>query len=289
MFPQYAEATSGSTFTEVERVLELENFSPEIVKIDHYYNEEFYLKSLAKSITDSEEYKDSEFLLFSFHGLPVRHLKKSDHSQSHCQKVDKCCEKISENNVEKLKSIYFNFLDKQIEKKSNQKIYIDKFPLNIVHVGEILRIFPNAKFIIALRHPYDCVLSCFMQNFELNDAMANFLTIEDSAKLYDSVMSLWVKYLSIFKIKYHNVKYENLIKEFKPTVQSILNFLELPWDDSVLKYSRTAKQKSNIATPSYKQVIKPIYSYADGRWKRYENEMLNVNSILEKWVNKFDY
>lgn len=98
MFPQYAEATSGSTFTEVERILELENFSPEIVKIDHYYNEEFYLKSLAKSITDSDEYKNSEFLLFSFHGLPVRHLKKSDISQSHCQKVDKCCEKVSENN-----------------------------------------------------------------------------------------------------------------------------------------------------------------------------------------------
>ena len=198
-------------------------------------------------------------------------------------------EKINEANTEKLKNIYFNFLDKQIEKKSNHKTYIDKFPLNIVHVGEIFRMFPNAKFIVALRHPYDCVLSCFMQNFELNDAMANFFTIEDSAKLYDSVMSLWVKYLSIFKIKYHNVKYENLIKEFNPTIQSILSFLELPWDDSVLKYSRTAQQKSNIATPSYKQVIKPIYSYASGRWKRYENEMQNVNSILEKWVNKFDY
>ena len=98
MFPQYAEATSGSTFNEVDKILKLENFSPEIVKIDHYYNEEFYLKSLAKSITDSEEYKNSEFLLFSFHGLPVRHLKKSDISQSHCQKVDKCCEKVSENN-----------------------------------------------------------------------------------------------------------------------------------------------------------------------------------------------
>ena len=98
MFPQYAQATSGSTFDEVYRVLKKLNFNPEIVKIEHYYNEEFYLKSLAKSITDSDEYKNSEYLLFSFHGLPVRHLKKSDLSQSHCQKVDNCCEKISENN-----------------------------------------------------------------------------------------------------------------------------------------------------------------------------------------------
>tara|TARA_B100001741_G_C16395957_1_gene524645 strand:- start:157 stop:873 length:717 start_codon:yes stop_codon:yes gene_type:complete len=98
MFPQYAQATSGSTFDEVYRVLDELNYHPELVKIEHYYNEDFYLKSLAKSIIESEEYKESEYLLFSFHGLPVRHLKKSDLSQSHCQKIDNCCEKTSENN-----------------------------------------------------------------------------------------------------------------------------------------------------------------------------------------------
>ena len=98
MFPQYAQATSGSTFDEVYRVLDELDYHPEIVKIEHYYNEDFYLKSLAKSIVESQEYKESEYLLFSFHGLPVRHLKKSDISQSHCQKVDNCCEKTSENN-----------------------------------------------------------------------------------------------------------------------------------------------------------------------------------------------
>ncbi|MBK90251.1 MAG: ferrochelatase [Chloroflexi bacterium] len=98
MFPQYAEATSGSTFREIERVLESENYHPELVKVEHYYNEEFYLKSLAKSIIESDEYKNSEYLLFSFHGLPVRHLTKADLSESHCQKIDNCCEKESTNN-----------------------------------------------------------------------------------------------------------------------------------------------------------------------------------------------
>ena len=57
MFPQYAEATSGSTFREVERILKEENYHPEIIKIDHYATEEFYLNSFAKSIKESEEYK----------------------------------------------------------------------------------------------------------------------------------------------------------------------------------------------------------------------------------------
>ena len=74
----------------------------------------------------------------------------------------------------------FNYLQNK-----NKNITIDKMPLNLVHVGEILRFFPNAKFILALRHPYDCVLSCFMQNFMLNHAMANFLNLDDTLKLYD--------------------------------------------------------------------------------------------------------
>ena len=98
MFPQYAQATSGSTFDEVYRVLDELNYHPELVKIEHYYNEDFYLKSLAKSIIESEEYKESEYLLFSFHGPASGHLKKSDLYQSHCQKIDNCCEKTSENN-----------------------------------------------------------------------------------------------------------------------------------------------------------------------------------------------
>ena len=98
MFPQYAEATSGSTFREVEKVLSELNYNPELVKIDHYATEEFYLNSFAQSIKESEEYKNSEYLLFSFHGLPVRQLKKSDPSGMHCQKVENCCEQISEFN-----------------------------------------------------------------------------------------------------------------------------------------------------------------------------------------------
>ena len=52
MFP-HAQATSGSTFDEVHRVLDELDYHPEIVKIEHYYNEDFYLKSLAKSIVES--------------------------------------------------------------------------------------------------------------------------------------------------------------------------------------------------------------------------------------------
>ena len=196
---------------------------------------------------------------------------------------------IENDQLKKIRKIYFESLELHIKKKNNTKLYIDKLPLNIIHVGEIARIFPKAKFIVSLRHPCDCVLSCFMQDFELNDAMANFLNLDDAAHLYDDVMNLWTQYISIFPINYHEVKYENLVKNFEPTAKSVLNFLELSWNNSILEYSKTAKKRENIATPSYSQVIKPVYSYAIGRWKRYAKQTTNIYPILEKWIKKFDY
>jgi len=196
---------------------------------------------------------------------------------------------IENEQIIKIRKTYFESLESQIQNKNNTKLYIDKLPLNIIYVGEIIRIFPNAKFIVSLRHPCDCVLSCFMQDFELNDAMANFLNLDDAAHLYDAVMNLWTQYTSIFSINYHEVKYENLIENFEPTVRSILNFLELSWDDSVLNYLITAKKRDRIATPSYYQVTKPIYSYAIGRWQRYKKQTSNIYPILEGWIKKYNY
>ena len=196
---------------------------------------------------------------------------------------------IENEQIIKIRKSYFESLESHIQNKSSAKLYIDKLPLNIIHVGEIVRIFPNAKFIVSFRHPCDCVLSCFMQNFELNDAMANFLNLDDAAHLYDAVMNLWTQYTSIFSINYHEVRYEKLIENFEPTVRSILNFLELSWNTSILEYSETAKKRKNIATPSYAQVTKPIYSYAIGRWKRYKKQTSNIYPILEEWIKKFNY
>ena len=197
--------------------------------------------------------------------------------------------KIGTNEIKKIRKIYFDSLESEIKNIDNSKIYIDKLPLNIIYVGEIFRIFPKAKFIISLRHPYDCVLSCFMQNFSINNAMANFLNLEDSAKLYNLVMKLWIQHTSIFPINYYEVRYENLVENLETTVKSLLEFLEQPWNDSVLEFYKTAREGRQINTPSYDQVIKPIYSNAMGRWKMYKNQITHIYPTLEPWIKKFNY
>ena len=73
------------------------------------------------------------------------------------------------------------------------------------------------------------------------------------------------------------------------TIKSVLKFLELPWNDSVLNYFETARQRTQIKTPSYDQVVKPIYTDALGRWKLYEKQISSIYPVLEPWIKKFGY
>ena len=162
-------------------------------------------------------------------------------------------------------------------------------PLNIAHAGLIHRLFPEAKFILALRDPRDCVLSCFMQTFLPNDAMANFLTLEDAAKFYDFVMDLWKQYEGMLPLTVHRVRYEDVVSNFDESVRSLLQFLGLPWDDAVSHYQDTAMKREQIRTPSYHQVVQPIYKRASGRWLNYRIQIQPVLGILEPWAKQFGY
>jgi len=197
-------------------------------------------------------------------------------------------EKLDPELIKEMRDYYFNQI-KSYKKDKEKEITIDKMPLNIVHVGEIVRFFPNAKFILALRHPYDCVLSCFMQNFMLNHAMANFLNLNDSSNLYNLTMSLWKKYTSVYKFDYHIIKYEDVISNFDKTIKNLLYFLNVSWSDNVTEFYKTAEKRGIINTPSYNQVSQPIYSNSMYRWKNYEKEFENSKDKLETWVKEFNY
>lgn len=165
---------------------------------------------------------------------------------------------------------------------------VDKLPLNMLHVPLIRRVFPGAAFILALRHPCDAVLSCFMQRFTLNTAMVNFLDIGDAARLYDAVFTLWRHYEAQPGFACHRIAYEDVVADFRPTVAALLDFLGLPWDDAVLAYDKTARAR-DIHTPSYHQVTEKIYTRASGRWRRYRAELAPVLDILRPHIAALGY
>jgi tetratricopeptide (TPR) repeat protein len=197
--------------------------------------------------------------------------------------------KLDAGQVATLRQTYFDELDAHIPRSDQAGIIIDKLPLNIVQAGLIQRVFPDARFIFAERHPCDVVLSCYMRNFSINEAMINFTELASAAKLYDRVMTLWALYRDKLPLAVHTVRYEALISDFDATVAACLEFLGLEWEDGIRDYVDTAMSRGRIGTPSYNQVTQDLYVEASGRWQRYRSPLEAILPDLRQWAEKMGY
>jgi tetratricopeptide (TPR) repeat protein len=197
-------------------------------------------------------------------------------------------ENLNKKSYTKIKELYLKTRG-EYAKSNNEKIYIDKLPLNFIYIGEIIRLFPKAKFIFALRNPYDVILSCFMQQFTPNDSMMNFINLKDSANFYDISMKLYKMYFELFKSNIYEIKYEDVIQNFDDTIKKLLNFLNLEWEDEVKKFYKTARERGIISTPSYNQINKPLYQKSIHRWRNYEKNFAEIDTDLNFWKNEFKY
>ena len=170
----------------------------------------------------------------------------------------------------------------------NTVLFVDKLPLNIVEVGLIERLFPTAPILVALRDPRDVCLSCFMQHFSLNDAMANFLTLGDTTGLYAAVMGLWRCSRGQISNPWLEYRYEDLVANPQAVLKSVFAFLGLAWDADLLE-RRLKPSARYIATPSRDAVARPISAGAVGRWRHYQSQLVRANADLAPFVAEFDY
>lgn len=123
MFPQFAQATSGSCVKKaIELMHELKINTPYEIK-KPFYNEEWFTECIANSIEESEAYRDSDLLLFSFHGLPERQIKKMDPSNQYCLNNIDCCESNSPFNEMCYKFHCHTTVKKVVNKLKTKKPY----------------------------------------------------------------------------------------------------------------------------------------------------------------------
>ena len=90
LFPHYAMSSYESAAERVKVVLEKN--APQIAAtfVPAFYDDPDYVDAL---VAKSAEYleKDHDYLLFSYHGLPEKHLRKSDPTGEHCLAAPDCC------------------------------------------------------------------------------------------------------------------------------------------------------------------------------------------------------
>lgn len=195
---------------------------------------------------------------------------------------------IGETEAEELRALYFETLDR-LAAPDKGKLVVDKMPLNMVQAPLLHRLFPDAPFIFAERHPADVVLSCYSTNFRLNPAMANFLDLEDSAALYDLAMTGWTAARTLLPLEVHEVRYERMIEDPESELRPLFEALGLEWQAGAVDHRRTARARGYVATASYAQVTEPLYKRASGRWRRYEAQMAPVLPLLSPWAERLGY
>jgi len=97
LFPQYASASTGSVHEEVMRIFSAKQVIPDIKMINSYFDHPAMVKIFADNARKFD-IKSYDHILFSYHGLPARHLRKGDPTGSHCKKVENCCAQMGEHN-----------------------------------------------------------------------------------------------------------------------------------------------------------------------------------------------
>jgi len=166
--------------------------------------------------------------------------------------------------------------------------FVDKLPLNIVHLGLVEILFPDSQVLVVLRDPRDACLSAFQQEFVPNEAMVQLTSIQSAAKLYEKVMGLWLIQRSRLSLPWLEIRYEDLVKNPNEIVRQMLAFLKLPIDPAVFRFYESSNTR-HISTPSYHSVVRPIHTDSIGRWKPYESFFEESKNRLASFINAFGY
>ncbi|MFN0048704.1 MAG: ferrochelatase [Cytophagales bacterium] len=97
LFPQYASASTGSVQEEVMRLVAKKQIVPSIQFISNFFDHPMFINAfslLAKKYLDEQKF---DHILFSYHGLPERQIKKGDCTGT-CLVNENCCGTIHDMN-----------------------------------------------------------------------------------------------------------------------------------------------------------------------------------------------
>lgn len=91
LYPQFAMATTETILVLAEKIRKEKFPTLKVSSLPAFYNKKEYIQNLADSIQDRLKSNSADYILFSYHGVPERHIKKSDVTKSHCQINSSCC------------------------------------------------------------------------------------------------------------------------------------------------------------------------------------------------------
>ncbi len=165
--------------------------------------------------------------------------------------------------------------------KQDTDFFIDKYPGNFLHIGQIKRIMPESIIIDARRDPRDVAVSAYRQLFNVrNEFASSFDGIFEYYKGYLAMIRHWK---SVYPDQIKTVNYEQLVSSPDEQITALLDFCGLDQEPGCFEFY---KQERAVTTPSVSQVSKPMFRSSIGQWQHYEEfageEMKRLSSLMSE-------
>lgn len=151
----------------------------------------------------------------------------------------------------------------------------DKSPDNVLHLGLVKALFPDARIVYTARDPLDNLLSLYFLHLGGDRAYATSLT--DLAAYYREHCRLRDHWRSMFGEDFITVQYEDLVQSPEPTIRRLLDTLGLEWTAAVLNPEASA---ASVRTASVWQVRQPIHTRSVGRAANYAKQLKPLADAL---------
>jgi tetratricopeptide (TPR) repeat protein len=195
---------------------------------------------------------------------------------------------VSNTDLKAIRAAYWQSVAEKVALGSGQRL-VDKNPLNILRLPVISRLFPHARILLAVRHPCDVLLSNYIQHFRSPDYALLCADLATVTAGYRRTMDFWYRNVEILKPPVLEVRYESFVADIGAQTREICEFLQIPWDESMLVPGTNARKKGFISTPSYSQVVQSVNQKAVGRWQSYKAHFEPMLPVLEPYLNRWGY
>jgi ferrochelatase len=94
LYPQYATSSTGTALNAVYEAAIGRAVVPALNVVPDYYDNPQFLDTVSSMVQADKDAFQADHVLFSYHGLPERHIRQCDASGSHCLTSDACCDTI---------------------------------------------------------------------------------------------------------------------------------------------------------------------------------------------------
>ena len=182
---------------------------------------------------------------------------------------------IDERSLDALPQIAEKYL-KCLGPLEDNSVIVDKTLLNYMFSGVIRLLFPNARFIYAQRNPVATCYGAYKQLFSPGNVSFTY-SLDHLAARYRDTVRMVRHWIQVMPDRYFVLDYESLVKNQELVTRDLLNFCELPWEDSCLNFH---ENESVVGTASRMQVKQKLYSSAVAQWKDYADYVTPLTELL---------